>query len=190
MKIGILALQGCVEPHEKHIRALGAEAVQIRTRQGLEDPQVAGLILPGGESSTMLKLLGILDMKQSLRDFAARKPVWGVCAGSILMAQRVENPSQESFGFLDLDVRRNAFGRQLDSFTVPLAGMKEAAFIRAPRFTRVGEALKVLASYKDEPVWVESAMHMASSFHPELAHEVPSPCHQKFYEKILETQKS
>ena len=183
MKIGILALQGCVEAHEKHLRVLGAEPLRVRNRKQLENPELSGLILPGGESSTMLKLLEIFDMKQSLRDFASKRPVWGICAGSILMAHKVENPNQESFQFIDLDVRRNAFGRQLDSFTTELAGMREAAFIRAPRFCRVGNNVKVLASYEGEAVWVESGLHMASSFHPELSHETPSPLHTYFVKK-------
>lgn len=184
MKIGILALQGCVDPHEKHLRALGVEPVRVKTRKALEDPELQALIIPGGESGTMLKLLGIFDMKQSLSDFAAKKPVWGVCAGSILMAKNVENPVQESFGFIDFDVARNAFGRQMDSFTAPIAGMREAAFIRAPRFKRIGKSVEVLAAYKDEAVWIRSGRHMATSFHPELAHEVPSPCHVHFVESI------
>ncbi len=184
MKVGILALQGAVEPHKAHLKALGCEPIEIRTRSQLENSDVAGLILPGGESSTMLRLLNTFGMKEALQSFAARKPVWGICAGSILMARSVENPAQESFGFIDLDVRRNAYGRQLDSFTTELAGMKQAAFIRAPQFRRIGPGVKVLASYKGEPVWIEEGKHMASSFHPELAWEKPSPLHRAFVEKL------
>jgi pyridoxal 5'-phosphate synthase pdxT subunit len=183
-KVGILSLQGAVEPHKEHLRALDCEIVEVRKRAHLEDAALAGLIIPGGESSTMLKLLNIFDMKAALVDFARTRPVWGVCAGSILMAKTVENPAQESFGLIDFDVRRNAYGRQLESFTAELAGMREAAFIRAPQFKRVGSQVKVLAQYEGEPVWIEEGRHMATSFHPELAREKPSPLHKAFVEKL------
>jgi len=183
-RVGILALQGAVEPHKAHLIALGCEPVEIRTRAQLEKADFGGLIMPGGESSTMLKLLGIFEMKEALVNYAKTHPVWGICAGSILMAKHVENPDQESFGMIDLDVRRNAYGRQLDSFTTELAGMREAAFIRAPQFKRVGRDVKVLATHNGEPVWVEAGLHMATSFHPELAWEKPSPVHKAFVDKI------
>jgi pyridoxal 5'-phosphate synthase pdxT subunit len=183
-RVGVLALQGAVDPHKAHLEALGCEFVDVRTRAALEKADFQGLILPGGESSTMLRLLNVFEMKQALVDYSKTHPVWGVCAGSILMAKHVENPEQESFGFIDLDVRRNAYGRQLESFTCELAGMREAAFIRAPQFTRVGPGVKVLAEHGGEPVWVEEGLHMATSFHPELAWETPSPVHQSFFKKL------
>jgi pyridoxal 5'-phosphate synthase pdxT subunit len=184
MRVGVLALQGCVAPHIPHLEALGLEVELVKTKKQIEDPDLAALILPGGESSTMLKLLTLFDLKKSLEDFAARKPVWGVCAGSILMAKKVENPAQESFAFIDLDVRRNAYGRQLESFITELAGIKDAAFIRAPLFERVGPSVKVIAEHDGHPVWVVSGKHMATSFHPELSSEKPSPCHRAFLELI------
>jgi len=183
-RVGILALQGAVEPHKAHLLALGCEVVEVRTRDQLERADFGGLILPGGESSTMLRLLNIFDMKDALSAYAATHPVWGVCAGSILMATHVENPNQESFALIDFDVRRNAYGRQLDSFTCEIAGMREAPFIRAPQFKRVGADVKVLACLGDEAVWVDQGQHMATSFHPELAWEKPSPVHRAFVEKI------
>ncbi|MEO5667432.1 MAG: pyridoxal 5'-phosphate synthase glutaminase subunit PdxT [Bdellovibrionota bacterium] len=183
-RVGILALQGAVEPHKAHLEALSCEPVEIRTRADLEKADFGGLILPGGESSTMLRLLNIFGMKEALVAYAKTHPVWGVCAGSILMAHHVENPEQESLDLIDLDVRRNAYGRQLDSFTTELAGMREAAFIRAPQFKRVGSDVRVVASHNGEPVWIDSGRHMATSFHPELAWEKPSPVHVAFVAKI------
>ena len=183
-RVGILALQGAVEPHRPHLTALGCEVVEIRTRAQLERADFDGLIMPGGESSTMLNLLNVFEMKDALRSYAASKPVWGICAGSILMAHAVENPVQESFNFIDLDVRRNAYGRQLESFTTELAGMSQAAFIRAPQFKRIGPEVKVLAAYNGEPVWISQGRHMATSFHPELAMERPSPIHRAFVESL------
>ncbi len=181
-KVGVLALQGCVQPHFAHLRAAGAEPVEVRTREDLNS--VDGLILPGGESSTMLKLLNTLGLKQALCDFAARKPVWGICAGSILMAREVTHPQQESFAFMDISVERNAFGRQLESFTTELAGMKDVAFIRAPRIRTLGPGVRVLADLEGEPVWVEEGRHMASTCHPELSPETPSPFHLRFVERL------
>lgn len=187
MRIGILALQGAVDPHKSHLEALSCEPVEVRTLAQLESPNFAGLILPGGESSTMLRLLNIFGMKEALKSYSSTHPTWGICAGSILMAKHVENPEQESFGLIDLDVRRNAYGRQLDSFKAEIAGMREAAFIRAPQFKRVGPGVKVLAEHNSEAVWVEEGLHMATSFHPELAWEKPSPVHQAFVKKVRES---
>jgi 5'-phosphate synthase pdxT subunit len=190
VRVGILALQGAVDPHKQHLKSMGVEPVEVRTLDALRKADFAGLILPGGESSTMLRLLNTFGMKQALADYAKTRPVWGICAGSILMAKNVENPAQESFGFIDLDVRRNAYGRQLDSFTTELAGMREAAFIRAPQFKRVGQGVKVVASHNGDPVWVDQGLHMATSFHPELAWERPSPVHKAFLEKINSLRKA
>jgi 5'-phosphate synthase pdxT subunit len=181
-RVGVLALQGAVQPHFAHLRAAGVEPVEVRTREELAS--VDGLIIPGGESSTMLKLLNILGLKQSLRDFAASKPMWGMCAGSILMAREVSHPAQESFGFMDLAIERNAFGRQLDSFTTEIAGMKDVAFIRAPRIRAFGAGVRILAQFEGEAVWVEEGRHMASTCHPELSLQTPSPFHRHFVEKL------
>lgn len=185
MKVGVLALQGCVEPHVSHLEALGLEVERVKTRTQLEDPQLKGLIIPGGESSTMLRLLNIFDLKQSLADFASKKPVWGICAGAILMAHKVSHPAQESFNFIDLDVRRNAYGRQLDSFVAKVGDFNEVAFIRAPLFERIGQNVKVIAEHDGHPVWIIQGKHMASSFHPELSQDKPSHCHQ-YFKKLIE----
>ena len=112
-KIGVLALQGDFEKHEKALARAGAEPVEVRSAADLD--QVDGLVIPGGESTTMLKLLEREKMLEPLRDFGARRPIFGTCAGAILLASEVLNPHQRSLGLLDIDVERNAYGRQLDS---------------------------------------------------------------------------
>lgn len=184
-RIGVLALQGDFEAHECALARAGAEAVQVRSAAGLED--IDGLIIPGGESSTMLKLLEEEKLIEPLRDFGRRRPIFGTCAGAILLASQVDNPPQPSLGLMDMEVERNAYGRQLDSriakLTPPgLDGGIEAVFIRAPIIRRVGEAAKVLATYQGDPVLVEQGLHLAATFHPELTED--SRVHLMFLRKI------
>lgn len=180
-KIGVLALQGDFEAHERALSRAGAEAVQVRTREQLD--RVDGLVIPGGESSTMLKLLHVEDLMESVRDFGKRKPIFGTCAGAILLANEVSNPAQESLGLVDIGVERNAYGRQLDSRIVRLHPQNvEAVFIRAPIIRRVGEGVKVLAKYKDDPVLVEQGKHLVATFHPELTED--SKIHQMFVDRV------
>jgi 5'-phosphate synthase pdxT subunit len=168
--IGILALQGDFEAHQKALERAGARAVEVRTAAALE--QVDGLILPGGESTAVLKLLLIEDLFEPLRRFGERRPIFGTCAGAILLASRVTRPDQESLGLMDIDVERNAYGRQLNSHVAMLddveGGPLEAVFIRAPIIRRVGPAARVLARYCGDPVLVEQGRHLAATFHPEL----------------------
>jgi 5'-phosphate synthase pdxT subunit len=168
--IGILALQGDFEAHQQALERAGARAVEVRTAAALD--QVDGLILPGGESTTMLKLLRIEDLLEPLRRFGERRPIFGTCAGAILLASRVTRPDQESLGLMDIDVERNAYGRQLDSHVAMLddveGGPLEAVFIRAPIIRRTGPAARVLARYRGDPVLVEQGHHLAATFHPEL----------------------
>ena len=127
--------------------------------------------MPGGESTTMLKLLDIENLTEPLRHFAARKPVFGTCAGAILLAHSVTNPTQPSLDLIDIDVERNAYGRQIDSRVarVDAEGQDmEAVFIRAPKILRVGPGGRILATYHGDPVWVEQGRHMVTTFHPEL----------------------
>lgn len=168
-KIGILALQGAVEPHAQHLRKLGAEVVYVRLPQDLQG--ISGLILPGGESTTMLKLAKQFDLWEPLRAKAQEIPFWGICAGSILMAKSVENPQQESLGVMDIAVRRNAYGRQLESFQQELqteSGPQAAVFIRAPKFTGWGKSVRVAGTLNGDAVFLEEGKHMATAFHPEL----------------------
>lgn len=168
-RIGILALQGDFDAHRKRLEQLGADVVLVRKPEQLDE--LDALIIPGGESSTFLKLLGD-DGVQKLRDFVHTKPTFGTCAGAILLATEVENPKQPGLGALDIRVRRNAYGRQLESSIregkfgdAPL----EMVFIRAPRIERVGEGVEVLAKEGSDPVLVRKGKVMAATFHPELS---------------------
>jgi pyridoxal 5'-phosphate synthase pdxT subunit len=188
-RIGVLALQGDFEAHQKALARAGADAVQVRTREELS--AVDGLVIPGGESTTMLKLLHLEDLFEPLREFGRAKPVFGTCAGAILLAKDVRNPAQESLNLVDIGVERNAYGRQLDSRVVTLEpedpkrldGKElEAVFIRAPIIRRVGDAVNVLARYKGDPVLVEQGRHMVSTFHPELTDD--PRVHKLFVRKV------
>ncbi|MGH1404203.1 MAG: pyridoxal 5'-phosphate synthase glutaminase subunit PdxT [Alphaproteobacteria bacterium] len=180
-KIGVLALQGAVDLHRPHIEACGAEFVAVKTQADFE--QVDAFILPGGESTTMLKLINRFGLWDSLVEQFAKKPVWGICAGSILMAETVTNPTQKSFGILPMTVERNGYGRQLDSHHAVIEGF-EVSFIRAPVFTDVDGSIEVLAEHENKPVWVKQGNKIASSFHPELTLQHPSPMHRFFIDLI------
>jgi 5'-phosphate synthase pdxT subunit len=190
-RVGILALQGDFDAHAKAIERAGAEPVLVRTAEELHG--VDGLVIPGGESTTMLKLLTFMDLKEPLREFAQKKPVFGTCAGAILLAKEVVNPPQESFGMVDLTVERNGYGRQIDSRVATIrpdtefqkragAGDVEAVFIRAPIIRRTGPEVRVLAQYEGDPVLVEQGRHLVATFHPELTQD--SRVHQLFLSKL------
>jgi pyridoxal 5'-phosphate synthase pdxT subunit len=177
MKIGVLSLQGDFAAHGRALARLGAEVVYVREPAQLAG--VGGIILPGGESTTMLKLLDEEKLFEPLVEFAARRPLFGTCAGTILMAREVSQPQQRSMNLLDIAVERNAYGRQVDSSirrlepseeflrrTAP--GEVEGVFIRAPIIRRVGPGVQVLARQGDDPVLIEQDHHMAATFHPEL----------------------
>lgn len=181
--VGVLALQGDFEAHRKAIEGAGARAVEVRTAAEMDGCD--GLILPGGESSTMLKLLEIENLTEPLRRFGQNKPIFGTCAGAILLARAVSHPAQASLGLMDIDVERNAYGRQVDSHVARvLVGDEqlEAVFIRAPIIRRTGAGVNVVASYRGDPVWVEEGRHMATTFHPELTPD--ARVHRHFIEKL------
>lgn len=180
----MLALQGDFDAHRRALEQAGARAVEVRTAADLNG--VAGLIIPGGESTTMLKLLAMENLFDDLASFGKNKPIFGTCAGAILLATEVENPSQSSLGLMDLTVQRNGYGRQIDSriAEIEMDGRKiEAVFIRAPIIRRVGVGAKVLASYEDTAVLVEQGPHMVATFHPELTQD--AGVHRKFVEKVV-----
>lgn len=186
-RIGVLALQGDFEAHARALERSGAEAVEVRTPAELG--KVDGLVIPGGESTTMLKLIDYNSMAGDLAEFGKNKPVFGTCAGAILLASEVSNPSQFSFGLVDMSIQRNAYGRQLDSRVVqiPVEGLggapeMEAVFIRAPIIRRVGDGGKVLARYQDDPVLVDYGRHLIATFHPELTGD--RRVHDLFLEKV------
>jgi pyridoxal 5'-phosphate synthase pdxT subunit len=185
LTIGILALQGAYEAHARTLLSLGVTTKLIRTPDELEN--LDGLIIPGGESTTMLKFLERNGFLESLTTFVRRTPTFGTCAGAIILAKNVENPAQQSLGALDITVERNAYGRQIDSsiITAPtkLEGDSlEMVFIRAPRITRTGPAVETLATRDDFPVLVREGHLLAATFHPELSAD--TRVHQLFLDLI------
>ncbi len=179
--IGVLALQGAVDLHKPHIEACGAEFCAVKTPNHFK--QVDALIIPGGESTTMLKLIERFDLWDCLAEQFRKKPVWGICAGSILLAETVINPAQKSFAVLPMTVQRNGYGRQLESKYEEIDGYN-VSFIRAPVITELSESIEVLAQSENSPVWVQMGNKMASTFHPELTKIYPSPMHHKFIDLI------
>jgi pyridoxal 5'-phosphate synthase pdxT subunit len=187
--VGVLALQGDFEAHSKAVmRAADQLDLQVRVTEVRTTQQLAecdGLIIPGGESTTMLKLLDIEGLTEPIKQFAASKPVYGSCAGAILLAKEVTHPAQVSLALMDIAVERNAYGRQIDSRIVRISGEggeMEAVFIRAPIIRKTGSKVQVLASYQTDPVWVEEGRHMVTTFHPELSGD--TQVHERFLRKI------
>jgi pyridoxal 5'-phosphate synthase pdxT subunit len=184
MKIGVLALQGDFDAHRKRLEELGAEVVLVRKPEQLDE--IEALVIPGGESSTFLKLLGEKGFEK-LKQFVRAKPTFGTCAGAILLAEQVENPHQPGLGALDITVRRNAYGRQIDSSIrqgkTTLGGDPlEMVFIRAPKIERLGREVEVLAREGDDPVLVRQGKTMAATFHPELSDD--KRVHKAFLELV------
>jgi len=190
-KVGVLSLQGDFAAHGTAVERAGGEPVYVRDREQLAE--IDGLIIPGGESTTMLKLLNYEGLLEPLTEFGQHKPVFGTCAGAILMAAQVSNPEQKGLGLVDIGVERNAYGRQLDSRVTEIEpdpdfeqrtapGKLEAVFIRAPIIRRTGKDMKVLARYKGDPVLVEAGRHLVATFHPELTGD--PRVHSLFLEKL------
>jgi 5'-phosphate synthase pdxT subunit len=171
MKIGVLALQGDFDVHRKRLEELGAEVVLVKKPEQLDE--IDGLVIPGGESGTFLKLLGEAGFEK-LKQFVHVKPTFGTCAGAILLANEVENPKQSGLGALDIRIRRNAYGRQVDSSIRQGELGKEPiemVFIRAPKIERVGPGVEVIATEGNDPVAVRQGKVMAATFHPELSED-------------------
>jgi pyridoxal 5'-phosphate synthase pdxT subunit len=196
MTIGVLALQGDFDAHRRRLEELGAKVLLVKKPAQLDE--IDGLIIPGGESGTFLNLLGE-DGFEKLKQFVRLKPTFGTCAGAILLATEVENPTQAGLGAIDIAIRRNAYGRQLDSSIrqgkfLPAAlnqkqtGQKqtdsplEMVFIRAPKISRVGPAVEVIATEGADPVAVRQGTAMASTFHPELSSD--TRVHQAFLDLV------
>ena len=195
LKIGVLALQGDFDAHRRRLEELGAHVVLVKKPEQLDE--IDGLVIPGGESGTFLKLLGPAGFEK-LKQFVRLKPTFGTCAGAILLASEVENPPQAGLGALNIRVRRNAYGRQIDSsiregkFARDLDGQLrdsplEMVFIRAPKISKVGEGVEVIATEGDDPVVVRQGSAMAATFHPELSDD--PRIHQLFLNLIQNGQK-
>jgi|SRR4051812_32108790 5'-phosphate synthase pdxT subunit len=185
MTIGVLAIQGDYEAHKKRLEELGAAVVLVRKPEQLDG--LDAIVMPGGESSTMLNFLERDGFLEQLRDFTRTKPAFGTCAGAILLAKDVQNPPQKSLGVMDIRVRRNAYGRQLDS-SIREGEIKlnhqalEMVFIRAPKIESVSKEVEVLAEFNGDPVWVRQGKTMAATFHPELSQD--KRVHEEFLKLV------
>jgi 5'-phosphate synthase pdxT subunit len=183
MRIGVLALQGDFDAHRKRLEELGAEVVLVKKPEQLDE--VEGLVIPGGESGTFLKLLGETGFEK-LKQFVRAKPTFGTCAGAILLAKEISNPPQAGLGAIDIGIRRNAYGRQLDSSIREGRLIQEKlgdsavemVFIRAPKIERLGPGVEVVATEGEDPVVVRQGKTMAATFHPELSDD--TRLHQAF----------
>jgi 5'-phosphate synthase pdxT subunit len=174
LTIGVLALQGDYDAHRETLNRLHARTVLVRKPEELDG--IDGLVIPGGESSTFLKFLEREGFLTKLRDFVVAKPAFGTCAGAILLAKEVQNPPQDSLGALDIAIRRNAYGRQVDSSIISsptkLGGDPlEMVFIRAPRIEKTGKGVQVIAEREGHPVLVKQDNILAATFHPELSND-------------------
>ena len=190
MKIGVLALQGDFDAHRRRLEELGAEVVLVKKPDQLD--AIDGLVIPGGESGTFLKLLGDEGFEK-LKQFVHTKPTFGTCAGAILLATEVENPHQKGLGAINIRIRRNAYGRQIDSSiregnlhtpaSANSAGSPlEMVFIRAPKIEHVGEGVEILATEGPDAVAVRQGRTMAATFHPELSSD--TRIHQAFLDLV------
>ncbi|GMA50726.1 pyridoxal 5'-phosphate synthase subunit PdxT [Alicyclobacillus contaminans] len=189
MKIGILALQGAVREHQQMLEKLGAETVLIKKPEHLDG--IEGLVVPGGESTTMGKLLREYDLLQPIKAMGEQGlPVFGTCAGMIVMAKRIQGADEPHLGLMDVEVNRNSFGRQVNSFEtdldIPAIGEQPfpAVFIRAPHVTEVGDSVEVLARYEDRVVAARQGRLLALSFHPELTGD--DRLHRYFLDMVQE----
>lgn len=175
--VGVLALQGAFAKHIEALKKLGAEVVEVRRPEELD--KIDALIIPGGESTTMMRQMNFIKFNEPFRNFAKEKPVFGTCAGLILMSQEIINDWMQPFNLIQCAVERNAFGRQVESFHTKVDLQTgpgkphpiDAVFIRAPRIRRIGPEVKVLATYEGEPVLVQQGHHLGSTFHPELTQD-------------------
>ena len=184
MKIGVLALQGDFDAHRRRLEELGAEVALVRNPEDFD--RIDGLVIPGGESSTFLKLLGERTLRK-LDEFVHARPTFGTCAGAIMLAREVENPRQPGLNAIDIMIRRNAYGRQIDSTILESSSTfggepLEMVFIRAPRIESIGKDVEVLAKRGNDPVLVRQGKVMAATFHPELSED--SRVHAEFLKLV------
>jgi 5'-phosphate synthase pdxT subunit len=196
MTIGVLALQGDFDAHRRRLEELGANVMLVKKPGQLDE--IDGLVIPGGESGTFLKLLG-QEGFEKLKQFVRLKPTFGTCAGAILLASEVENPTQAGLGAIDMRIRRNAYGRQVDSsiregqllessLGYQPGSPLEMVFIRAPKIERVGPGVEVIATEGTDPVAVRQGTAMAATFHPELSDD--TRVHRAFLDLVESVQQS
>lgn len=180
MKVGVLALQGAVGEHIRSLESAGASGTAVKRTEQLSE--LDGLIIPGGESTTIGKLMRKYGFIEAIQDFSREgKPLFGTCAGLIVMAKEIEGGEESHLGLMDIKVSRNAFGRQRESFETDLEvkGLDaplRAVFIRAPLITAAGPGVEVLSTYKDEIVTARQGHLLVSSFHPEPDRRLLAPC--------------
>lgn len=192
MAIGVLAIQGDFAAHACALQRIGVNAIAVR--RALDLDAVHGLIIPGGESTTMLKFIEEENLGEPIANFVrAGRPIFGTCAGAILLAREVYNPTQASLGLIDIVIERNAYGRQIDSFIAEVettieGGPMEAVFIRAPRITSTGPNVDVLAHLDGDSVLVRAGAILAATFHPELADDARA--HRLFVEMVRTSKES
>lgn len=191
MTIGVLCLQGAFAEHEARLKELGAKAVELRSAEHLQKP-MDGLILPGGESTTMGKLLCDLDMLKPVQEkIRAGMPVFGTCAGLLLMAEHIENDTRRHLATMSITASRNAYGRQLGSFftKASFAGNSEIpmTFIRAPYITQVGDGVEVLATVDGNIVAAREGNQLVTAFHPEL--NADTTVHAYFLQMVSQNMK-
>ena len=188
-RVGVLAIQGDYAAHAEALSQTGATPVEVRKPEQLND--IDGLILPGGESTTVLKFLEQHNFFETLREFCSVKPVFGTCAGAILLAKDVANPPQRSLAAMDIGVERNFYGRQNDSVilsaetTLP-GGPLEMVYIRAPRIAYTGPGVETIASRSTDPALVREGQLLAATFHPELGHDLR--IHQLFLDMVAKSR--
>lgn len=194
MHIGVLAIQGDVREHLRHLERAGATAEPVRRREPID--HLDGLILPGGESTTIGMLMAETGILDAITDRWRRQPfpIWGTCAGLILLAQRVKGPLTAGLRLMDIEADRNAYGRQIASFEtmleIPVLGAEPfpAVFIRAPKISAVGPGVTPLAFWRGEPVMAEEGLLLASAFHPEMSADLR--IHQYFLQKVASVETS
>ena len=191
--IGILALQGDFEKHEQRIIELGGTPLRVKTRNELS--RCDGLVIPGGESTTLIKLMKKHDMWTAVIEFGKKRPVYGTCAGCILAAKEILDLQQDSLQLIDISIQRNAYGRQIDSFiddiqirTNGQMNSMEGIFIRAPKIKRIGENVTPLAWHNDDIILAEEGNVLVGTFHPELTDDLR--VHEYFLNKVRKHQKA
>jgi len=186
-KIGILAVQGDFEKHQHIVKSLGHETLLVKTQQELAASDA--LIIPGGESTTLTKLFAKHDLEQALIEYAGQKPVFGTCAGLIVLSKKALNHPVKTLGLINVTAARNAYGRQVDSFIDDIEinfGEKpfsfEGVFIRAPKIIEIGDNVKVLGKHNDDIVLAQSGNILIATFHPELTDD--ARIHKYFIDKV------